>query len=186
MAKYIVTTSALRIRSGPGTTYSIVGMLYKNNTIEGNELNGDWVHITTAENQTGWSHRAYLELVAETTPPPTAAATYRVDASTLNLRQGPGLTYAVIGSLKQGEMLEGLAVSGDNQWAQVRKSTGVTGWCSLKYLTKVTPPPPPAPTDVQMTVSVDTLNFRSGPSEGFPIIGQLKRGEVVVYLNATP
>ena len=101
MAKYIVTTSALRIRSGPGTTYSIIGMLYKNNTVQGNELNGDWVHITTAENLTGWSHRAYLELVDETTPPPASETTYRVDASTLNLRQGPGLTYAVIGSLKQ-------------------------------------------------------------------------------------
>lgn len=186
MAKYIVTTSALRIRSGPGTTYSIIGMLYKNNTVQGNELNGDWVHITTAENLTGWSHRAYLELVDETTPPPASETTYRVDASTLNLRQGPGLTYAVIGSLKQGEILEGLAVSGDNQWAQIRKSNGVSGWCSLKYLTKVTPPPPPTPADVQMTVSADTLNVRSGPSEGYPVVGQVKRGEVVIYLNATP
>src|SRR4030095_7628805 len=161
MAKYIVTTSALRLRSGPGTTYPTIGMLYKNNLVQGSELKGDWLQITMADNKTGWSHRAYLELVDET-PPPPAETTYRVDASTLNLRQGPGLNYAVIGSLKQGEMLEGLAISGDNQWVQIRKSNGVTGWCSLKYLTKVTPPPPPRPTDVQMTVTTDTLNFRSG------------------------
>ena len=185
MAKYIVTTSALRIRSGPGTNYSTIGMLYKNNLVEGNELQGDWLHINTPENKTGWSFRAYLELVDET-PPPTSGTTYRVDAATLNLRQGPGLNYAVIGSLKMGEMLEGLAVSGDNQWAQIRRSAGATGWCSLKYLTKVTAPPPPAPTDVQMTVTTDTLNFRSGPGDGYPITGQLKRGETVVYLNATP
>jgi len=185
MAKYTVTTSALRIRSGPGTTYSTIGMLYKNNTVQGDELKGDWLHVTTADNKTGWSHRAYLELVDDTPPPPAGTA-YRVDASTLNLRQGPGLNYAVLGSLKQGEMLEGLAISGDNQWAQVRRSNGVTGWCSLKYLTKVTPPPPPTPMDVQMIVSTDTLNYRSGPSDAYPVTGQLKRGEVVVYLNATP
>jgi len=185
MAKYIVTTSALRIRSGPGTTYSTVGMLYKNNTVQGGELKGDWLHVTTSDNKTGWSHRAYLELVDEPPPPPAGIA-YRVDASTLNLRQGPGLNYAVIGSLKQGEMLEGLAVSGDNQWAQIRKTNGVTGWCSLKYLTKVTPPPPPTEADVQMIVTTDTLNFRSGPGDGYPVTGQLKRGEMVVYLNATP
>jgi uncharacterized protein (TIGR02594 family) len=185
MAKYIVTASALRIRSGPGTTYSITGLLYKNNTVQGGELKGDWLQITTADNKTGWSHRAYLDQV-EDTPPPSTGTNYRVDASSLNLRQGPGLNHTVIGSLKRGEVLEGLAVSGDNQWAQIRKSNGVTGWCSLKYLTKVTPPPEPTPTDVTMTVTADTLNVRSGPGEGYPVTGQLKRGEVVVYLNATP
>ena len=79
MAKYIVTTSALRIRSGPGTTFSIIGMLYKNATVQGDEIKNDWVHITTSDNKTGWSHRGYLTLVDETPPPPSGTA-YRVDA----------------------------------------------------------------------------------------------------------
>jgi uncharacterized protein YgiM (DUF1202 family) len=86
MAKYVVTTSALRLRSGPGTNYSTIGMLYKNNVVQGSELQGDWIHVTTSDDKTGWSHRAYLELVNET-PPPTSGAAYRVDAATLNLRQ---------------------------------------------------------------------------------------------------
>jgi uncharacterized protein (TIGR02594 family) len=186
MAKYIVTTSALRIRSGPGLTFSTIGMLYKNNFVQGAELQGDWIHITASDNKVGWSHRAYLDLVAEEPQPPSGETAYRVDASTLNLRQGPGLNYAVIGSLKQGETVTGLAVSGDNQWAQIRKTNGITGWSSLKYLTKVTPPSEPTPTDVKMTVTAATLNFRSGPGEGYPVTGQLKSGEVVMYLNATP
>ncbi len=185
MPKYIVTASALRVRSGPGTTYSIIGMLYKNNVVQGDEINGDWVNVVTPDNKTGWSHRGYLELVDESPPPPSGTA-YRVDASTLNLRQGPGLNYTVIGSLKFGETVDGLSVSGDNQWAQVRKSTGVIGWSSLKYLTKVTPPPPPSPTDVTLTVTTDNLNVRSGPGEGYPVTGQVHKGEVVVYLNASP
>ncbi|MDQ3005518.1 MAG: SH3 domain-containing protein [Chloroflexota bacterium] len=55
---------------------------------------------------------------------------YRVDANTLNLRQGARLNHATIGTLKKGEVVEGLAVSTDNQWAQVHKSSGVTGWAS--------------------------------------------------------
>src|SRR5262245_64059597 len=68
MAKYIVTTSALRMRSGPGITFSPIGMLYKNNIVQGGEVKGDWLQVTTADDKKGWSHRAYLELVDETAP----------------------------------------------------------------------------------------------------------------------
>ena len=186
MTKYIVTASALRLRSGPGTTFAIIGMLSKNDLVQGDEIRGDWVHVTTTDNRIGWSHRGYLELVDET-PPPSSGTAYRVDANTLNVRQGPGTNYAVVGSLKKGEVVEGLSVSADNQWAQIRKAGGgVTGWSSLKYLTKVSAPPPPGPMDIQMIVTIDVLNLRSGPGEGYSITGQIHRGEIVVYLTASP
>jgi len=186
MTKYIVTASALRLRSGPGTTFAIIGMLSKNDLVQGDEIRGDWVHVTTTDNRIGWSHRGYLELVDET-PPPSSGTAYRVDANTLNVRQGPGTNYAVVGSLKKGEVVEGLSVSADNQWAQIRKASGVvTGWSSLKYLTKVSAPPPPGPMDIQMIVTIDVLNLRSGPGEGYSITGQIHRGEIVVYLTASP
>ena len=185
MSKYTVTATALRVRSGPGTTFPIIGMLSKNTVVDGSEINGDWVHVTTPDNLVGWSHRGYLELVVET-PPPTSGTVYRVDASTLNVRKGPGTNYAAIGSLKKGDIVDGLAISADNQWAQIRKTGSITGWSSLKYLTKMTPPPPPSPNEVQMFVTTDTLNYRSGPGEGYPVTGQVHRGEMVVYLNASP
>ena len=186
MPRYIVNTSALRLRAGPGTTFAIIGMLYKNNVVEGSEIKDDWVHVTTADNKAGWSHRAYLELLDED-PPQPSETTYRVEASTLNVRQGPGTNYAALGSLKKGELVDGLAVSADNQWAQIRKrSGGLTGWSSLKYLTKVSAPPEPNPTDIQMIVTVDTLNLRTGAGEGYPVSGQVHRGELVVYLSASP
>ncbi len=185
MPKYIVTATSLRIRSGPGTSYAIIGALFKNNIVQGDEINGDWLHVTTTDNKVGWSHRGFLELVDET-PTPSTQESYRVDATTLNVRQGPGLNYAAVGSLKKGEVVECLTISGDNQWAQIRKTGGVTGWSSLKYLTKVTPPPPPGPTDIEMIVTADTLNMRSGPGEGYSISGQVHRGEAVVYLSASP
>ena len=187
MPNYIVTASALRIRSGPGTTFSIIGMIYRNNTVQGDEIRNDWIHITTTDNIVGWSHRSYLELVDETPPPPSSGTAYRVDATSLNVRQGPGTSYAAIGSLKKGEVVDGLAVSADNQWAQISKPDGsLTGWSSLKYLTKVATPTPPGPTDVQMFVTTDTLNYRSGPGDGYPVTGQVHRDEMVVYLSASP
>jgi len=186
MPNYRVTANALRLRSGPGLTYNIIGILYRNNIVTGDEIVNDWVHVTTEDNKTGWSHSNFLELQAEPPPPSDGGIRYRVDAYRLNFRQGPGTNYAVIGSLQKSEMVDGLGVSPDGQWAQVRKSTGVTGWASLKYMTEITPPPPASSDDVLMIVTVDTLNVRSGPSTGYSVIGKVHRGERLVYLNATP
>ena len=186
MSNYRVTANALRLRSGPGLTYNIIGMLYRNNIVAGDEIANDWVHVTTEDNKTGWSHSNFLELQAEPPPPSEGDVRYRVDAYRLNFRQGPGTNYAVIGSLQKSEMVDGLGVSPDGNWAQVRKSTGVTGWASLKYMTEITPPPPSDPNDIIMIVTVDTLNVRSGPSTGYSVIGKVHRGERLVYLNATP
>lgn len=188
MAMYLVTASSLRIRSGPGTTYSIIGVLYKDEEVQGDEIRGDWVHITASDGKVGWSHRGYLELIDETPvpPPPPNAISYRVDATTLNLRQGPGTNYAVIGTMTRGEFVEGLALSSDGTWAQVRKTNGTTGWASLRFMTRVNAPPPPSPNDILMTVITDTLNIRSGPASSYSIVGQAHRGETVTYLGATP
>lgn len=186
MPNYRVTASALRIRSGPGTNHATIGMLYRDNIVAGGEIVNDWVHVTTADNKVGWSHRGYLELVEETPPPSPGQEKYRVDAASLNLRQGPGTNFAVIGTLKKSEMVDGLAISADGQWAQVRKSTGVSGWASLKYMTKIPAPPPASSTEVLMIVTADTLNVRSGPGTGYSITGKVNRGARLVYLGATP
>ncbi|HXF86558.1 MAG TPA: TIGR02594 family protein [Anaerolineales bacterium] len=185
MPTYRVTASALRLRSGPGTNHMIIGMLYRDNIVEGSDVVNNWVKVRTQDNKTGWCHRGYLELIEEL-PPTQSGITYRVDASTLNLRQGPGTNYAVIGLLKKSEMVEGLAISQDGQWAQIRKTSGATGWASLKYMTPIAPPPPPGSTEIQMIVTTDTLNLRAGPGTGYSVIGKVNRGEVVTYLEATP
>ena len=185
MPIYLVTANVLRIRSGPGSTFEVIGALFRNNIVEGTEINGDWIRVTSPDNKTGWSHRGFLELMDES-PPAPGEESYRVDASTLNVRQGPGLSYAVIGSLKKGDVVEGFAISGDNQWAQIRTPTGLAGWASLNYLTKIPKPPPPGPDDIEMIVTTDTLNVRSGPGTGYSIIDQVHRGEVIIYLSASP
>ena len=184
MPNYRVTANALRLRSGPGTSHAVVGMLYRNNIVSGDEIVNDWVHVTSGD-KTGWSHRGFLELQNEMPPPTDAQATYRVDVTSLNLRQGPGTNYATVGSLKKSEMVTGLAVSQDGQWEQVRKQNGVTGWASLKYMTKVAMPGPNA-NDIQMIVTTDTLNIRSGPGTDYSVDGKANRGDRLAYIKATP
>jgi uncharacterized protein (TIGR02594 family) len=184
MPNYRVVASALRLRSGPGTSYAVIGMLYRNAVVLGDEIKNDWVHVTSSD-KTGWSHRGYLELLNDPPAPTEGQASYRVDATSLNLRQGPGTNYAVVGSLKKSELVSGLATSADGKWAQVRKANGVTGWASLQYLSKVAMPPP-SPNDIQMIVTVDTLNIRSGPGTDYSVDGKVNRGDRLTFIKPTP
>lgn len=59
---WTVTGSSLYVRSGPGTTYSAVGALYKGDTVTEVSQSGTWV-----EHSTGWSSSTYMELTQEKT-----------------------------------------------------------------------------------------------------------------------
>ena len=61
----------------------------------------------------------------------TVTFTYKVTASSLNLRSGPGTSYSTVGSLPSGAAIEVQKVL--NGWAYTTYS-GVSGWCSMSYL----------------------------------------------------
>lgn len=61
--------------------------------------------------------------------PASAAVTVSVGA--LNLRSGPGLSQAVIGRLRQGEILT--VLGGSPGWLNVRTPAGNVGWVMSRY-----------------------------------------------------
>ena len=124
IGKYTITTAALRLRSGPGTNYAIVGMLYRNNIVTGDEIVGDWVHVTTSDNKSGWSHRGYMDLREEIPPSAGSEGKYRVDVDSLPLYQGPDASSMEVGSLSKDGVVSGLAVSPDGNWVEVKQETG--------------------------------------------------------------
>lgn len=60
-----------------------------------------------------------------------ASATVTVTVGALNLRSGPGLTQAVIGRLRQGEILT--VLGGSPGWLNVRTPAGGMGWVMSRY-----------------------------------------------------
>ncbi len=88
-----------------------------------------------------------------TSLPPTPLPTAKVMAKLLNLRAGPGTTYPIVATLKQGDVLTVLGRTPDNLWIAVRASASVSGWCSAqsKY--------------VSLSVEVGRLATVSSPGE---------------------
>lgn len=55
-------TDTVNVRSGPGTSYAILGQLYRGQTVATWAVEGDWVKITyKIESQPGYVHISYLK-----------------------------------------------------------------------------------------------------------------------------
>lgn len=73
-----------------------------------------------------------------TPPPPPPSNNYRVTVSSLKVREGPGLTYNQVGSIKLNEVVEKIGASSDNTWLNIRKLDGsLSGWSFAAYLQNV-------------------------------------------------
>ena len=138
-------------------------------------------------------------------PEPTKApASYgRVKVNTsLNIRQGAGTKYKIIGSLKNNARVEIIGESG--QWYKI-KTGSLTGYVSKTYIvlesqpSKPEPTPPSSgnpspPTDPALPpnqekrtgiVTASSLNIRSGPGTKNHVVGMVVKGKKVTVYEKT-
>ncbi|MEN9563282.1 MAG: hypothetical protein RIR73_1526 [Chloroflexota bacterium] len=212
---YRVTTSSLKVREGPGLSFSQIGSITLNEVVEKLDENSDgtWLKIRKSDGSlTGWSFAAYLQNLSTTPPPPDDGGGetpedptppsddedtnwYRVTASVLKIRSGPGLDFEAIGTFTLGELVEKLEASPDNQWVKVRSKDGTRlGWSFGEYLIDVHNPgeePPPSVVVPEHSdknwyrVNTSTLNVRDTPSLSGKILSALSKNDVVPCLDET-
>jgi hypothetical protein len=61
-SKAVVNVAVLNVRSGPGTSYSIICKIVRNETVTIVSKSGDWYKITTSRGQTGYVMGTYVTL----------------------------------------------------------------------------------------------------------------------------
>jgi uncharacterized protein (TIGR02594 family) len=187
MQNYIVTADWLRLRAGPGTLHKTLGYLAKNSIVQGEGDTNHWMHIINSNGQTGWSSTKHLKEIDVASPqaPDTAIGNFTVNIGALNIRQGPGRNYAIIGSVLRGDVVEGFSQSLDGQWTQIKNAKGILGWSSTKYLSRSVAATPPPGAEREMIVTSELLNIRSNPGPNYSVLGALKRGDVVTVVNVS-
>ena len=135
-----VTASSLNFRSGPSTSYSIIGSLQKGQQVEYISASGDWAKVKH-NGVTGYVHADYLSKSTSTgtsTGTSTSQATTQYVNATagLNVRSGAGTSYSKIGMLAYKEKVTVLSTS--NGWAKINYN-GKTGYVSSSYLQSTVP-----------------------------------------------
>jgi uncharacterized protein YgiM (DUF1202 family) len=157
-----------------------------------------WLQIRKQDGSlTGWSSAQYLAPAPAPTLPPEEEDEnwYRVTASVLKIRSGPGLDFEAIGTFTFGELVEKLEASPDNQWLKVRSKDGTrSGWSFGEYLIDVHNPgeaPPPSVVVPEHSdknwyrINTSTLNVRDTPSLSGKILSALSKNDVVPCLDET-
>jgi GH25 family lysozyme M1 (1,4-beta-N-acetylmuramidase)/uncharacterized protein YgiM (DUF1202 family) len=194
---YRVTASALNVRRGAGTTFEVVGLLRQDEVVEGLSLSldGAWAEIKRpSDNLTGWASRQFLALTSAPTPPPPPPPPppptngwFQVNTAALNVREGPGTSFRILGLLYRNEVVQRLDISTDGNWFEVKRNyDDFTGWVSKQFLVETTEPPPPAEeTTTWYQVTASALNVREGPGTSFRSIGFLSRSEGVAGVDVT-
>ena len=192
---YKVAASSLNVRSGPGTTFGVVGLLNMNEVVKGLAVSDDgaWAQILReSDGLTGWSFKQYLMLTTPPTPPPPPPPPtdewFKVTASALNVREGPGVEFRSIGLLFKNEVVQRLEASPDGNWLKVKRNyDGLTGWSSKSFLEPTAAPPPVSEETYDWyQVTATTLNVREGPGANFKAVGFLTNNETVMVIDSTP
>ena len=57
-----ISAEVLNVRSGPGVRYETIGMLYRGNIVEVNDVDGDWYSVRFGNDQFGWIMREHASL----------------------------------------------------------------------------------------------------------------------------
>ncbi|MGL6106919.1 SH3 domain-containing protein, partial [Romboutsia sp.] len=154
-----VTTNGLNVRSGPGTSYGVVGKLNQGNKVQVISESSGWSKINF-NGKTAYASTGYLKNTSQTpnpTPPPNPnppstsnpdtkpeeiKETKEVNTNGLNVRSGPSTSYGKIGALSKGNKVG--VMSEGNGWSKIDYN-GKVGYVSSQYLTKVTTNPTPTP-----------------------------------------
>jgi len=102
----------------------------------------------------------------------------------LNVREGPSIGNAIIGQLTCGQKVMADAKTADGTWHRINYN-GQSGFVFAQFAVpggscqSGAPTTAPAPAGINVTVTSDLLNVRSGPSLNEAILGWLRRGDVV-------
>lgn len=149
-----ITGNELRVRTGPGPTYGVIGYLNKGDVVTVlSTANSGWVQIRTASGLTGYVSSTYITVHTNSNPggggngeqPSTdpngnlsAGDSARVTATDgLRLRESP-VNGETIRLMSYGSVVTVVDVSQD-PWLQVRTADGTTGYAHSDYLTPYTP-----------------------------------------------
>ncbi len=197
----IKVNGALNVRSGAGTSYSVIGSLSNGAKVEIVETSGSWYKIKYGSGY-GYVSKDYVTVSSTSNSDSSSSSNNNTSTTTmqtgtvkvngaLNVRSGAGTSYSVIGSLSNGAKVEIVETSGS--WYKIKYGSGY-GYVSKDYVTVSSTSNSNSSsnnntsttTTQSGTVKVnDALNVRSGAGTSYSVIGSLSNGTQVEIVETS-
>lgn len=189
------SSDVLRIRSGAGTNYGIVGYYNPNTKVTILEQK-TFGSITWGKTEKGWVSMEYITLDGqeeEDKPDDTRYLTGSVTCEHLYIRSGAGTGYATVGSYYKNDTvtITEQKTAGGRTWGKTEK-----GWICMDYVKlsgeqdqpsqdQPEDEPEQEPTTMVRTVNVSCLLVRSGAGTGYSQVDYLYKGAKVTVTETT-
>lgn len=182
----VSNATGLRFRSGPGTSFRVIGVFEKGKTATYLEKSGEWIKIAYSGKQ-GWVSSDYVKVNSTTSPKPstTAKETASITATSLNVRSTPSTTGTRVGNLKKNAIVT--VVTDQGSWSQI-EAKGIKGWVHSDYL-KITSTGSPSKASDSTTASANSwssgkvtatsLNVRNNGTLNGKVVGTVSKGTLV-------
>ncbi len=165
-----VVDANLNLRSGPGTTYSVLSVIPRGSTVTLTAPLQNGFYGVAFDGVSGFASSAYLQVDTNRTA--------TVFDGALNLRSGPGTAYPVLLVLPDGATV---TITGGLQAGFYPVTyNGTAGFASADYL-RIDSGPPPVNTPAWTTAN---LNLRSGPSTSSTVEALIPRGSQITITGA--
>lgn len=205
-----VTVDKLNVRSGPSLQDTIVTTLPNKTVLPVISTKNDWIQVKLPNGQSGWvanwlvSTQQQQQQQQQQKPATASAKQVESNTTNLNVRSGPGQTYAVVQTINPGTRYPIVQQSGE--WIQIQLNAGTKGWVANWLVKEVgagqavsppstgsTPPTtnpagtgsqpkPPAVQGASLTLDFAPYVYAT-PDASTPAIGQLHAGEKITVLN---
>ena len=125
-AGVIKAVGGLNVRTEPSTGSRVLTTLSNGSYITLMSKSGSWWRVEYSGGRYGYCHADYITAVSGST------ATVNTDPTGLNVRSGPGTSYARIGGLSRGYRV--IVLSTNSGWSRILYQGTKTGYVSAQYL----------------------------------------------------
>lgn len=171
-ASTATTTVALNVRSGPGTSFDVIGTLPEGQKVSTFGTSKGWTRIQFrgAEAYVASKYVQQKPTPIVTTPAPLVPGSLRATTTTVNVRAGAAASQRLLKVLPTGTKvtLTGAAARG---YTQVVLGTR-KGWVASRYLEATSG----LPAVVGTRVATAPLNIRSTSADAYTLIAEVEKG----------
>jgi len=183
--KIVDVSSVLNVRSGPETSYSVVGKVFDGDKVVVLEQGNTWDKIQI-EDVIGWVKNEYL-IMDNATGVYTVVESVKEDvyklvsvSSKLNVRNGPGTSYSIVGKLNNGAKVK--IIDTNNKWEKIQYND-IEGWVLSEYLyvSQIIKTDPL--NNVKVIKTTTELNIREEANNDSKIISNVKSNEMLTVLE---
>ena len=180
-ADQVVTTGSVHLRTGPGLLYKEADavpagtwLTYLNGMVT-DDRGVDWYRVSY-NGKSGWVSSMYASL----------GGVYKGSVEivgNINVRSGPGLAYAGIGTLTKGRLANYLGSTATDDrgvdWYKI-SCDGLVGWVSSAYAKLSADGASTGGSDL---IAIASVNLRTGPGVAYPLYDAIPKGAHMTYLE---